>query len=73
MSKFASLSAGLLARKGEAEPIATPFADQLLTRVGVPDAAADIRALTPMAHPHIHNHAEPCMARKPPAPSSARP
>ena len=70
MSKFASLSAGLLARKGEAEPIATPFADQLLTRVGVPDAAADIRALTPMAHPHVHTHAEPSMARKPPAPKS---
>lgn len=32
MSKFASLSAGLLARKGEAEPVVTPFADQLLTR-----------------------------------------
>ena len=57
MSKFASLTAGLLARKGEAEPAATPFADDLLTRVGAP--AADIRALTPMPHPH---------AAKPPAP-----
>ncbi len=57
MSKFASLTAGLLARKGEAEPAATPFADELLTRVGAP--AADIRALTPMPHPH---------APKPPAP-----
>jgi hypothetical protein len=55
MSKFASLTAGLLARKGEAEPTSTPFAEQLLTRVGAP--ASDIRALTPM-HP-THNHAEP--------------
>jgi hypothetical protein len=54
MSKFASLTAGLLARKGEAEPAATPFADELLTRVGAP--AADIRALTPMPH-HHHHHA----------------
>src|SRR6185295_11870686 len=52
MSKFASLTAGLLARKGEAEPAATPFAEQLLTRVGMPDAAAEVRALTPMPHPH---------------------
>lgn len=56
MSKFASLTAGLLARKGEAEPTSTPFADQLLTRVGAP--ASDIRALTPM-HGHVHTHAEP--------------
>jgi hypothetical protein len=55
MSKFASLTAGLLARKGEAEPTSTPFAEQLLTRVGAP--ASDIRALTPM-HAHVHNHAE---------------
>jgi hypothetical protein len=55
MSKFASLTAGLLARKGEAEPTSTPFADQLLTRVGAP--SADIRALTPM-HGHVHTHAE---------------
>lgn len=34
MSRFASLTAGLLARKGEAEPASTPFADQLLTRIG---------------------------------------
>jgi hypothetical protein len=52
MSKFASLTAGLLARKGEAEPAATPFADLLLTRVGAP--ATDIRALTPM---HAHSAA----------------
>lgn len=57
MSKFASLTAGLLARKGEAEPAATPFAEELLTRVGAP--ASDIRPLTPMPHPH---------APKPPAP-----
>ena len=41
--KFASLTAGLLARKGEAEPSATPFADQLLTRVGAP--AVDMRPM----------------------------
>lgn len=65
MSKFASLTAGLLARKGEAEPAATPFADQLLTRVGAP--AADIRALTPMHHHHHHAHTA---TQKPPeAPS----
>src|SRR5262249_26356356 len=34
---------GLLARKGEAEPSATPFADQLLTRVGAP--APDLRPM----------------------------
>jgi hypothetical protein len=43
MSKFASLTAGLLARKGEAEPSATPYADQLLTRVGAP--AVDLRPM----------------------------
>ena len=41
MSRFASLTAGLLARKGEAEPASTPFADQLLTRVG--GTGADLR------------------------------
>jgi hypothetical protein len=61
MSKFASLTAGLLARKGEAEPTSTPFAEQLLTRVGAP--AADIRALTPMPHP-VHVHAEPGVAKQ---------
>jgi hypothetical protein len=55
MSKFASLTAGLLARKGEAEPAATPFADQLLTRVGAPDSAADVRSLTPL---RVHSHVE---------------
>ena len=50
MSRFASLTAGLLARKGQAEPVTTPFADQLLTRVGTP--SEDIRALTPMPHGH---------------------
>jgi hypothetical protein len=43
--KFASLTAGLLARKGEAEPSATPFAEQLLTRVGAP--AVDLRPMIP--------------------------
>jgi hypothetical protein len=46
LSKYASLTAGILARKGEAEPTATPFADQLLTRVGCP--APEIEGLTPM-------------------------
>jgi len=68
MSKFASLTAGLLARKGEAEPVSTPFADQLLTRVGVPDEAADVRALTPMPHPLVHTHIEPGAVKKPPVP-----
>ena len=42
MTRFASLTAGLLARKGEAEPASTPFADQLFTRVGAsgPDMGA---------------------------------
>ena len=61
MSKFASLSAGLLARKGEAEPAATPFAEQMLTRVGAP--AAEIRELTPLPHP-VHLHVEPGMTVK---------
>ena len=50
--KFASLTAGLLARKGEAEPSATPFAEQLLTRVGAP--AVDMRPMiqnTPQRQP----------------------
>ena len=49
MSRFASLTAGLLARKGEAAPAATPFAEQLLTRVG--SRGVDIQGLTPMAYP----------------------
>jgi len=61
MSKFASLTAGLLARKGEAEPAATPFAEQLLTRVGTPASAADVRALTPM--PHHEASAKPPLAK----------
>lgn len=63
MSKFASLTAGLLARKGEAEPAATPFADELLTRVGSP--ASDIRALTPM---HAHGVPANTHTHRPPAP-----
>ncbi len=55
MSKYATLTSGILARKGEAEPTATPFADQLLTRVGCP--APEIEGLTPM-HGHAHTHAE---------------
>ena len=47
--KFASLTAGLLARKGEAEPSATPFAEQLLTRVGAP--ALDLRPMIPKPLP----------------------
>lgn len=53
MTRFASLTAGLLARKGEAEPASTPFADQLLTRVGSP--APDIQGLTPMVAGHTKN------------------
>jgi len=56
MSKFATLTAGLLARKGEAEPTATPFAEQFLTRVGAP--ASDISGLTPMPQHHAHTHVE---------------
>lgn len=37
-----------MARKGEAAPAATPFAEQLLARVG--SHRADIQGLTPMAH-----------------------
>jgi hypothetical protein len=55
MSKYATLTSGILARKGEAEPTATPFADQLLTRVGCP--APEIEGLTPM-NGHAHVHAE---------------
>ena len=54
MSKYASLTAGILARKGEAEPTATPFADQLLTRVGAP--SPELRGLTAMPG---HLHVEP--------------
>ena len=60
MSKYASLTAGILARKGEAEPTATPFADQLLTRVGCP--APEIGGLTPM-HGHVHVHTEGAHAK----------
>jgi hypothetical protein len=63
MSKFASLTAGLLARKGEAEPSATPFAEQLLTRVGMPADAADVRALTPMPHHHAPADGKPPMPK----------
>lgn len=56
MSKYATLTAGLLARKGEAEPTSTPFAEQLLTRVAAP--APDISALTPRPL-NVHIHAEP--------------
>ncbi|NOT39837.1 MAG: hypothetical protein HOP13_05025 [Alphaproteobacteria bacterium] len=55
MSKYASLTAGILARKGEAEPTATPFADQMLTRVGCP--APEIEGLTPMRG-SLNLHAE---------------
>ena len=44
MTRFASLTAGLLARKGEAEPASTPFADQLLTRVGA--TGPDMKSLS---------------------------
>ena len=67
MSKFAALTAGLLARKGDAEPVVTPFADQLLTRVGPPMAGLSVGG--PMAHPHVHSHVEPVVSAKPPAPA----
>ncbi len=74
MSKYASLTAGILARKGEAEPTATPFADQMLTRVGCP--APEISGLTPM-HGHTHVHAEHGLAKqqglKPPPPKPLDP
>jgi hypothetical protein len=50
--RFASLTAGLLARKGEAEPAATPFADQLLTRVGMPAVET---GLAPMRRASSHH------------------
>jgi hypothetical protein len=65
-TKFASLTAGLLARKGEAEPSATPFADQLLTRVGAP--AVDLRPMIQNApqRPHPAHFAPPVFGRRPP-------
>ena len=65
--KFASLTAGLLARKGEAEPSATPFAEQLLTRVGAP--AVDLRpmistAVAERVQPATFNH--PVFGRRQP-------
>lgn len=64
--KFASLTAGLLARKGEAEPSATPFADQLLTRVGAP--AVDLRPMIQNApvRPHPAHFNAPVFGRRPP-------
>lgn len=56
MSKYATLTSGILARKGEAEPTSTPFADQLLTRVGCP--APEIEGLTPMHGHNTHAHVE---------------
>ena len=66
MSKFASLTAGLLARKGEAEPSATPYADQLLTRVGAP--AVDLRPMiqnVPQRPKPVH-FVPPVFGRRPP-------
>lgn len=64
MSKFASLTAGLLARKGEAEPSATPFADQLLTRVGA--QAVDMRPMIQNApqRPQPTHFAPPVFGRR---------
>ena len=65
-TKFASLTAGLLARKGEAEPSATPFADQLLTRVGA--SAVDMRPMiqnTPQ-RPQPQHFAPPIFGRRTP-------
>jgi hypothetical protein len=65
-SRFASLTAGLLARKGEAEPAATPFADQLLTRVGMP--AQEVQ-LSPMPRHHGFGHRRAAPAIPPDVPS----
>ena len=51
MTRFASLTAGLLARKGEAEPASTVFADQLLTRVGATGPDMRVLAATTIAAP----------------------
>jgi hypothetical protein len=64
--RFASLTAGLLARKGEAEPAATPFADQLLTRVGMP--AQEVR-LSPMPRPQSFGHRQAAPTILPDVPS----
>jgi len=65
-TKFASLTAGLLARKGEAEPSATPFADQLLTRVGAP--AVDLRPMIQNApqRPQPQHFTPPIFGRRTP-------
>lgn len=65
-SRFASLTAGLLARKGEAEPAATPFADQLLTRVGMP--AQEVR-LSPMPRHQAFGHRQAAPTILPDVPS----
>jgi hypothetical protein len=65
-SRFASLTAGLLARKGEAEPAATPFADQLLTRVGMP--AQEVQ-LSPMRRHNPFGHRQAVPAIPPDVPS----
>lgn len=64
--RFASLTAGLLARKGEAEPAATPFADQLLTRVGMP--AQEVR-LSPMPRHQGFGHRQAAPTILPDVPS----
>ena len=72
MSKYASLTAGILARKGEAEPTATPFADQLLTRVGAP--SPDLRGLTAMAgHAHVEPGYQKQQGLRPPTPKALEP
>jgi hypothetical protein len=65
-ARFASLTAGLLARKGEAEPAATPFADQLLTRVGMP--AQEVR-LSPMPRHQGFGHRQAAPTILPDVPS----
>jgi hypothetical protein len=55
MTRFASLTAGLLARKGEAEPASTPFADQLLVRVGASGPDIKTQAGHRPEHPAVRS------------------
>jgi hypothetical protein len=81
MSKFASLTSGLLARKGLAEPAATHHADSLLARVDA--SGPDFRPQGPFgrrshssvtgllaqreAMPHVPQAVRPCLAPEPAA------
>lgn len=85
MSKFASLTSGLLARKGLAEPAATHHADSLLARVDA--SGPDFRSQGPFgrrSHPsangllaqreamsHVPQAVRPCLAPEPVAAAQA--